>query len=651
MRKYSLYFLALAIGCHGAALSGYSYPGGSGNAVPNSPALEVDQNAQADVEAPGVHVNADANQHASLDSIPPGGVHISNSLNVNVNAGRGNGSSLTITTIMTAPLSSVTATSTSTTSSSTSTPTPSNCPNQYNVSTCIDWQPCYEFLTFPPSINVTCANLSAPLDYSNPTSGETVTIGVARVRPAGSTQASGILLTNPGGPGEAVINSTLYSIASEGVMDDFLQIILPSNQELILIDPRGMGRSNPGITCGLTPTSYNEIQGSQTSVSSNYTSQGTILSDLNANTWLGTQCSKTDDSELRFLGSMTTATQCQDYDFVRNLTGFASYNAWSFSYGTAILAICANMFPESTGRFVLDGTLDIVAHTGPVFPLSVKSHDEIIAVLSIWAQQCAQAGATNPSWCPLYEGSSNSSDIAVDILNRAIKVLARLVTQPIQGAEGYGQPAEVVSFETQMSRVRSGLNAPTGSTGYLFLAQTFLSLENGTPSTNSPPDTSMQPTDGSDINPDFTFDTDLNSGIEYNAINCQDSTLGDQSTINSAANFIAESYQTLIPAGIFASNFAQCITWPRKYQGARYDGPFNNARATPAMVIGIPGDCATSYSDSLATYDALGAENAIFFIHEAIGHCTIKDPNPCTTAAIQAYLRNGEEPLHSIFWI
>ncbi|MGI5290233.1 hypothetical protein ACQEVF_43790 [Nonomuraea polychroma] len=89
-----------------------------------------------------------------------------------------------------------------------------------------------------------CATLKVPLDYRAPR-GRTIEITISRIATAQPGTRRGILLSNPGGPGDQGLDlpSALATVLPPEVLDQY---------DLIGFDPRGTGHSTP-VTCGIDP--------------------------------------------------------------------------------------------------------------------------------------------------------------------------------------------------------------------------------------------------------------------------------------------------------------------------------------------------------------------------------------------------------------
>ena len=84
-----------------------------------------------------------------------------------------------------------------------------------------------------------CALLPVPLDYSNPT-GPKIKIAISIVRHT-TAQSQGPMLVNPGGPGGSGL---VYAILGRFVPNG-----AGSAYDWIGFDPRGVGSSQPSISC------------------------------------------------------------------------------------------------------------------------------------------------------------------------------------------------------------------------------------------------------------------------------------------------------------------------------------------------------------------------------------------------------------------
>ncbi|MFI6373795.1 alpha/beta hydrolase [Streptomyces sp. NPDC050546] len=101
-----------------------------------------------------------------------------------------------------------------------------------NSPTVIDWKPC------PDHDTAECGTLRLPVDRSRP-EGETFDLAVARRKATDPDRRVGVLLVNPGGPGDSGVNYTLTRAEAQ------LSAELRSRFDIVGFDPRGVGGSRP----------------------------------------------------------------------------------------------------------------------------------------------------------------------------------------------------------------------------------------------------------------------------------------------------------------------------------------------------------------------------------------------------------------------
>jgi pimeloyl-ACP methyl ester carboxylesterase len=99
----------------------------------------------------------------------------------------------------------------------------------------IDWKPCAQ------DASAECGTLRLPVDRSRP-SGGTFDLAVARRAAADPARRIGVLLVNPGGPGDSGVNFAIgraRSLFGADILERF---------DIVGFDPRGIGASRP-VTC------------------------------------------------------------------------------------------------------------------------------------------------------------------------------------------------------------------------------------------------------------------------------------------------------------------------------------------------------------------------------------------------------------------
>ncbi|MCU1392815.1 MAG: hypothetical protein JWM34_1243 [Ilumatobacteraceae bacterium] len=203
---------------------------------------------------------------------------------------------------------------TGTTTSSTD-PAGTTTPGSGPVSTgTIAWSACDDY-----DAPYQCGTISVPLDYDH-TDGTQISLALIRLPAADPGQRIGSLLVNPGGPGGSGIDLAY----NEG--DDFPQSVL-DHFDIVGFDPRGVGAS-AALTC---PAASVPSSGSYDA------------------------CIDPNIDVLPYLGTPNVA---RDMDSIRAAVGDAQLTYLGFSYGTALGAVYADLFPDRVRAMVLDGSVD-----------------------------------------------------------------------------------------------------------------------------------------------------------------------------------------------------------------------------------------------------------------------------------------------------
>lgn len=182
----------------------------------------------------------------------------------------------------------------------------------------------------PQIPTATCGSITVPLDRAQPNVG-TTTVGFVLIPRTDQSQPSlGTIVTNPGGPGNATTDGLghLYADGLRPLLD---------RRELLLIDPRGVGRSDP-IDCAALagPEMVFAPVGRQRSA-------------------IG-ECGRQLGDKARFYG---TAAVADDFDDVRKALGLERLDLLGDSYGTYLMATYVARHPEHVRSVVLSGAYPV----------------------------------------------------------------------------------------------------------------------------------------------------------------------------------------------------------------------------------------------------------------------------------------------------
>ena len=201
----------------------------------------------------------------------------------------------------------------------------------------IDWSTCDEY---PDEENLECGVLEVPLDYAD-LEGETLEISLIRI-PASSNKPKGVVLSNPGGPGESGVDF-VYSWSVE-----FVENLGLEDFDIVGFDPRGVGRSE-GLSC-LSDRQNDKF------VYLDYTPDDDREQEL-YDEWMAIEdpCTEKFGQALRFYNTENTA---RDMDLIRESMGFETINYLGISYGTYLGGVYATLFPDRVEAMFLDSAFD-----------------------------------------------------------------------------------------------------------------------------------------------------------------------------------------------------------------------------------------------------------------------------------------------------
>ncbi|MEU8266866.1 alpha/beta hydrolase [Sphaerisporangium sp. NPDC049002] len=201
----------------------------------------------------------------------------------------------------------------------------------------VAWGPCQG----PRSVvEVECASVRVPLDYAKPGG---PTIGLALNRIKGSASHGHVLLVNPGGPGASGVGLSRYVAAA-------LPKDVSARYDVIGFDPRGVGSSEPALTCADPKEHFAAPRVDQ--VPSNDAAESALLSRAK-------QYAEACGSRWSWLlPHLTTENSARDMDMIRQALGQQKLSYLGYSYGTYLGAVYATLFPNRVRRLVLDSVVD-----------------------------------------------------------------------------------------------------------------------------------------------------------------------------------------------------------------------------------------------------------------------------------------------------
>ena len=205
-----------------------------------------------------------------------------------------------------------------------------------------------------------CGRLTVPENRDKPQ--KTIELNIAVIKTSSNEKLNDPLLFLAGGPGQ-------------GAVDTFANIVplfekLMPNRDLVLVDQRGTGDSNP-LRCEVDPDEYE------------------ALSDLTSDAWKDwtKECLRSLDADTRMY---TTTVAIEDLEAVRKALEIEQWNLYGGSYGTRKALTYMNMYPESIRSVVLDGVVSQEEALGVSHEANLRSTLDRIFALCRKDEACAE---------------------------------------------------------------------------------------------------------------------------------------------------------------------------------------------------------------------------------------------------------------------
>ncbi|MGW0191428.1 alpha/beta hydrolase [Streptomyces sp. NPDC003362] len=208
-------------------------------------------------------------------------------------------------------------------------------PRDSNLTTprTVDWEPC------PQDTSAECGNLRLPVDWAHP-AGEKFDLAVARRKAADPERRVGVLLVNPGGPGESGVNFAVRR-APEHFSADIL-----ARFDIVGFDPRGIGGSQP-VKCST------ELVNQRPSAYPRDQADFDRLAEYNRA--LRENCRRHSGP---IFDHADTASVVRDMDAIRTALGEKKINYFGHSYGTLIGQQYAELFGDRLRSMALTANID-----------------------------------------------------------------------------------------------------------------------------------------------------------------------------------------------------------------------------------------------------------------------------------------------------
>lgn len=444
-----------------------------------------------------------------------------------------------------------------------------------------------------------CATLKAPLDYADPSAGD-VRLAVSRKKATGPGKRLGSLLVNPGGPGGSAIGY-LQAYAGVGYPAE-----VRDRYDMVAVDPRGVARSEP-VECldGPEMDTY-----TQTDVTPDDAKEAGEL--VAAYRRFAEGCGADAPKLLRHVSTVEAA---RDMDIVRAALGDEKLNYVGASYGTFLGATYAGLFPERTGRLVLDGALD---PSLPARQLNVEQTAGFDTAFTAFAKDCVRQ-----SDCPLGGRGTGVEQVGENLK----EFFAELDARPIPTGDAGGR------------RLTESL-ATTGVIAAMY-------DEGAWPRLREALTAAMKKNDGAGLLAlsDSYYERDAkgdyaNLMFANAAVNCLD--LPPAFASPDQVRDALPDFEKVSP--VFGESFAwaalNCEYWPVAATGKPQR--IEAKGAAPIVVVGTTRDPATPYRWAESLADQLSS--ARLLTYEGDGHTAYGRGSDCIDSAINTYLLHGTPP-------
>ncbi|MCK2024754.1 alpha/beta hydrolase [Microbacterium sp. SSW1-47] len=447
----------------------------------------------------------------------------------------------------------------------------------------LDWTEC--------GTGFECTDVTAPLDWENPGSGE-IQLAVVRHRAEGT--AVGSLLTNPGGPGASGVDLVLSSLGYA------VGPALVENYDVIGFDPRGVGGST-AVTCYDDAEMDDYLYGIPEAQRGSAKWEQELLDGHRA---FAEACDANSDGILPYI---TTVNAARDMDLIRAVLGDKQLNYLGYSYGTFLGATYAQLYPEKAGRLVLDGAIDPAV---PGLEVGATQALGFESALRAYMQNCLDSGN-----CPF----SGSVDEAMADLGA---LLASADRTPLENGDG-----RLMGADALMTAIIAALYSQDS---WDYLTQALEEALQGDPTT------AFVLADFYNGRENGTYID--NSSEAFRAYNCMDYPVEDDPAAEAAITAkIAEGAPTIAP---YWTGPDPCEVWPYPPTGTR--GEIAAEGAGPIVVVGTTNDPATPYewSESLANQ----LEEGVLITRVGEGHTGYNKGNTCVDEAVEGFLLDDVVP-------
>ncbi|KAH7155653.1 Alpha/Beta hydrolase protein [Dactylonectria estremocensis] len=490
-----------------------------------------------------------------------------------------------------------------------------------------------------------CGYLDLPLDYTNKSDSRITRQAVTKFQVSGLRRINGnfapsagrssrrTIIVEPGGPGGS--GTSYVWRAAETVT----KRLSAGQLDVLGWDPRGVNASLPAMSCfpyDADRDRWSMLAGQYREVSSSPVAQLEVADAMNNAIFRA--CWEKHGDLPRFV---STAFVARDLEEIRKALGEDEVTGYFVSYGTGIGQTYANMFPESVGRLILDGTEYVKDHR----LLGGFGWTSLDNVTDAWNDgfigECVNAG---PDHCALAKSKDGHPVSAKDLQKRMGTLVTSLIERPIPGYTDFSGPS-IVTYSSLVDGIYASLY---NARSWPALAQMLSELEDGNSTLAAaflehmawkydptlPATPSRRP-----ASDELTSLVICSDGYDA-PLPPDDLTWWASLWANMTADsWIAGNarFYDVFPCQHFTDY------WPKPAEV--YRGDLNNTLRFPVLLIAETYDPATPLRNGRRLLDEMG-DNARLVVHHGYGHSS-RDTSNCTDAIAKSFILDGELPQES----
>ncbi|KAK2610644.1 hypothetical protein N8I77_004058 [Diaporthe amygdali] len=485
-----------------------------------------------------------------------------------------------------------------------------------------------------------CGYIDVPLDYKNESDPRITRLAVTKFQVSGLARTDGssppgagskserTLVLEPGGPG----GSGTRMVWSSG--QQLTERFTYSQFDTLGWDPRGVNASQPAISCypyDADRDRWSALTGQYREQHSDPETQLRITDAMNNATFHA--CWKRHGDLGRF---MTTTLVARDLEEIRKALGENDLTGYLVSYGTGIGQTYANMFPDSVGRIILDGTEYVRDHR-LLGGFGWTALDNVTdAFRDGFLGECLNAG---PQHCALAKPHGRRPVTLKDLEKRIEALVTSLISDPIPGYTENSGPS-LVTYSALISAIYGSLyNAKS----WPALAEMLYDLEAGN-STLAATFLELSAWEYDPTLPQLPSPRPSTDELTYIVI-CGDAYDAPPKGLDWWSSLWANmTSKSFISGNSRFSNVFPCrhftSYWPDVAEA--YRGALNNTLKNPVLLIAETHDPATPLRNGRRLAAEMG-KNARLIAHHGYGHSS-RDLSNCTEDLAKAFILNGTLP-------